>query len=72
MKTKLVLSLILGLTTLSACTNKQIFNSVKSNAKSRCEHEPNQKTRTDCLNEANQDYQDYKRERERLLNTDET
>ena len=56
---------------MSACTNKQLFNSIQSNAKNQCEREPNQKTRTECLNDAKQNYRDYKRERDQLLSKDD-
>ncbi len=66
--------IILGafVVTLTACTNKQLYQSLQENAKSRCQPELNEKARAECLEGLDRDYSEYKRERDKLLQQHET
>ncbi len=51
---------------LNACSNKQLYQGIQENNRSRCERELNESARQECLNHSAIDYESYTRERERL------
>ncbi|MBL4672274.1 MAG: hypothetical protein JKX81_08420 [Arenicella sp.] len=69
MKNKLTTLIIL--VTISGCTSKQLYEGVQENSRSRCQREPNQDAREECLKGLEPDYRRYKRQRDDLLKNDE-
>jgi len=68
MRARLVSSILVMLMTLNACTNKQLYQAVQSNQKIQCNQPLNDDERSECLGGLNPNYEDYKRERDKLLN----
>lgn len=66
---KLIIALAL-LSTLSACSNKSIYNAIQENRQSACPEELNTHARDECRKGLNKNYRDYERERKTLVNGD--
>ena len=52
----------------SACTAKQAYNTIQSNNRQECNKIAHDSERTECLRQSPLPYDDYKRERDKLLN----
>jgi hypothetical protein len=59
------------LTTIAGCSNKQLYEEVQRDSRSRCQHEPNQDARQECLESLEPNYRRYKRQRDDLLKNEE-
>ena len=64
-----VCCVLLSVWMLSACTQQQLYNSVKSNQRLKCEKEPPSKYE-ECMQQTQDSYDEYKREREEILEED--
>lgn len=66
MTLKSTFALILISLTLSACSNQAIYNTLQQNQRNACLKEP-PVLYEECMERASQSYQDYRRERDEML-----
>lgn len=51
----------------SACTNKQLYETIQSNERLECQKIVRRIEYEECMRQINQSYEDYQREREQVL-----
>ncbi len=62
-----IIYVLLILVFLQSCSNEVIYDSIKSNQRSKCEKLHNHSQYESCMREVNPEFDEYERERERLL-----
>jgi len=65
------LTILIALIAISGCSSKQLYEEVQRDSRSRCQHQPNQDAREECLKGLEPDYQRYKRQRDDLLKNED-
>lgn len=67
MKPLLVLSLLTISLLNAGCSQKQAYHGIRGSQKSECQRIEDPDSYRDCMDDANQSYDDYQREREALI-----
>ncbi len=66
-----MLLIVVFLMSISACSNKSIYQGIQANRQAECNKEPNENARAECLGQTSPSFETYERDRKTLIKRNE-